>query len=98
MLSRQEIDPEVIRFVFQLILCVLLALAAGFGYLAVRSGDPTYTFHEWMSPARCKQYDRLIRSVAMEHHLDPLLVRAIVSRESRFDPNQYGGSGESGRR
>jgi len=96
MLSRQEIDPEVIRFVFQLILCVLLALAAGFGYLAVRSGDPIYTFYEWMSPARFKQYDRLIRSVATEHYLDPMLVKAVVWRESRFDPKKYGGAGERG--
>src|SRR5213596_3606978 len=94
--SRQEIDPEVIRFVFQLILCGLLALAAGFGYLAVRSGDPIYTFYEWMSPARFKQYDRLIRSVATEHHLDPMLVKAVVWRESRFDPKKYGGAGERG--
>jgi soluble lytic murein transglycosylase len=86
----------VIRFVFQLILCVLLALAAGFAYLAVRSGDPIYAFYEWMSPARFKQYDRLIRSVAMEHHLDPMLVKAVVWRESRFDPKKYGGAGERG--
>jgi len=74
----------------------LLALAAGFAYLVVRSGDPIYTFYEWMSPARFKQYDRLIRSVAMEHHLDPMLVKAVVWRESRFDPKKYGGAGERG--
>jgi hypothetical protein len=78
---------EVIRFCFKLILCLLLALGAGFGYLAVQSGDPIYTFYEWMSPARFKQYDGLIRSVALEHHLDPMLVKAVVWRESRFDPN-----------
>jgi soluble lytic murein transglycosylase len=87
---------EVIRFCFKLILCVLLALAAGFGYLAMRSGDPIYTFYEWMSPARFKQYDRLIRSVATEHHLDPMLVKAVVWRESRFDPKKHGGAGERG--
>src|SRR5207247_10658602 len=96
MLSRQEIDPEVIRFVFQLILCGLLALAAGFGYLAVRSGDPIYTFYEWMSPARFKQYDRLIRSVATEHYLDPLLVKAYVWRERRFDSKRKGGQVKAG--
>ncbi len=85
-----------IRFFFKLILCILLALAAGFVYLAVRSGDPIYTFYEWMSPARFKQYDRLIRSVAMEHRLDPMLVKAVVWRESRFDPKKYGGAGERG--
>src|SRR6266481_4857171 len=87
---------EVIRFVFKLILCVLLALAAGFGYLAVRSGDPIYTFYEWISPARFKQYDGLIRLVALEHRLDPMLVKAVVWRESRFDPNKNGSAGERG--
>ena len=87
---------EMTRFCFKLILCVLLALAAGFGYLASRSGDPIYTFYEWMSPARFKKYDDLIRLVAMEHHLDPMLVKAVVWRESRFDPKKYGGAGERG--
>jgi soluble lytic murein transglycosylase len=85
-----------IRFLFKLILCVLLALAAGFCYLAARSGDPVYTFYEWMSPARFHQYDHLIRSVAAEHHLDPMLVKAVVWRESRFDPRKYGSAGERG--
>jgi soluble lytic murein transglycosylase len=85
-----------IRFLFKLSLCVLLALAAGFGYLAARSGDPVYTFYEWMSPARFHQYDHLIRSVAIEHHLDPMLVKAVVWRESRFDPGKHGTAGERG--
>jgi soluble lytic murein transglycosylase len=85
-----------IRFVFKLILCVLLALAAGFAYLGVRSGDPVYTFYEWMSPARFQQYDPLIRGVAVKHHLDPMLVKAVVWRESRFDPGKHGSRGERG--
>jgi soluble lytic murein transglycosylase len=85
-----------IRFLFKLFLCVLLALAAGFAYLAVVSGDPVYTFYEWMSPARFQQYDRLIRAVAVEHQLDPMLVKAVVWRESRFDPGKYGSHGERG--
>jgi peptidoglycan lytic transglycosylase len=85
-----------IRFLFKLILCVLLALAAGFAWLAIRSGDPVYTFYEWMSPARFHQYDSLIRSVATEHRLDPMLVKAVVWRESRFDPRKYGSAGERG--
>jgi soluble lytic murein transglycosylase len=74
----------------------MLALAAGFAYLAVRSGDTIYTFYEWMSPARFHKYDRLIRAVAAEHHLDPMLVKAIVWRESRFDPRKHGSHGERG--
>jgi len=74
----------------------MLALAAGFAYLAMRSGDPVYTFYEWMSPARFHQYDRMIRVVAAEHHLDPMLVKAVVWRESRFDPRKHGTHEERG--
>ena len=60
-----------IRFLLKLIICVLLAGGAGTAYLAMRSGDPLYSFYEWISPARFQQYDPLIRAVAAEHHLDP---------------------------
>jgi peptidoglycan lytic transglycosylase len=85
-----------VQFLFKLILCALLAIAAAFAYLAVKSGDPLYTFYEWMSPARFHQYDGLIRSVALEHHLDPMLVKAVVWRESRFDPKKRGSHSERG--
>ena len=85
-----------IRFLLKLVLCVLLALAAGFAYLALRSGDPVYTVYEWISPARFQQYDSLIGSVAAEHNLDPMLLKAVVWRESRFDPQKYGTAGERG--
>ena len=84
------------RFLFKLILCFLLAIAAGFAYLSIRSGDPVYTLYEWISPARFRQHDRLIKSVAAEHHLDPMLVKAVVWRESRFDPQKFGTAGERG--
>jgi peptidoglycan lytic transglycosylase len=84
------------RFVWKLILCLLLALAAGFGYLALRSGDALYSFYEWVSPARFQQYDSIITSVAAEHGLDPMLIKAVVWRESRFDTKKYGTAGERG--
>jgi soluble lytic murein transglycosylase len=85
-----------IRFFFKLILCALLALGTGFVCLAFRSGDPVYTLYEWASPARFRQYDSLIRSVANEHQLDPMLVKSVVWRESRFDPQKFGSAGERG--
>jgi soluble lytic murein transglycosylase len=84
------------RFVWKLVLCLLLALAAGFGLLAVRSGDALYSFCEWLSPARFQQYDPIIMSVAAEHRLDPMLVKAVAWRESRFDTRKYGSAGERG--
>src|SRR3954470_8590380 len=94
--SGQPPPNNVVRFIFKLIVCLLLAVGAGFAYLAVRSGDPTYTFYEWISPARFQQYDRLIKSAAARHHLDPMLVKAVVWRESRFDPQKFGTAGERG--
>ena len=85
-----------IRFLLKLIICVLLAIGAGTAYLAMRSGDVFYTVHEWVSPQRFHQYDELIRSTAAQHRIDPMLVKAVIWSESRFDPQKFGGAGERG--
>ncbi len=84
------------RFIWKLVLCFLLSLAAGFGYLALRSGDALYSCYEWLSPARFQQYDSIITLVAAERRLDPMLVKAVIWRESRFDSKKYGSAGERG--
>ena len=84
------------RFLFKLVICLLLAGVAGTTYLSMRSGDPLYTLYEWVSPARFQQHDALIRAVAAEHQLDPMLVKAVVWRESRFDAQKFGTAGERG--
>ncbi len=84
------------RFLFKFIICLLLAAAVGLGLLAWRSGDPFYTLFEWLSPARFRQYDSLIHAVATANKLDPMLVKAVAWRESRFDPTKLGGAGERG--
>ncbi|MGI8889324.1 MAG: lytic transglycosylase domain-containing protein [Chthoniobacterales bacterium] len=85
-----------IRFLFKFIICLLLAAGVGLGLLALRSGDPFYTLFEWLSPARFQQYDPLIHSVSSANRLDPMLVKAVIWRESRFDPRKLGGAGERG--
>jgi peptidoglycan lytic transglycosylase len=85
-----------IRFLFKLVICVLLASAIAVVWLGWRSGDPVYALHEWISPQRFQQYDGLIRSVATAYQLDPMLLKAVVWRESKFDPQKYGASGERG--
>ena len=84
------------RFSFKLVLCVLVAFAAGLAYLALRSSDPIYTVYEWISPARFQQYNKLIVSAANDNHLDPMLLKAVVWQESHFDANKYGTAGERG--
>jgi soluble lytic murein transglycosylase len=85
-----------LRFTLKLIICVALAIAAGFILLAFRSGDVIYTAYEWISPARFHQFDNLIRTVAASHELDPMLMKAVVWQESRFDPRKIGSAGERG--
>ena len=84
------------RFVLKVLICGLLAVAAGASYLALRSGDTAYTLYEWISPARFQQHDELIRTIAAQRGLDPMLVKAVVWRESRFDPQKFGSAGERG--
>ncbi|MGI9087028.1 MAG: lytic transglycosylase domain-containing protein [Chthoniobacterales bacterium] len=84
------------RFVLKFLICGLLALAAGATYLALRSGDTAYTLYEWISPGRFHQQDELIRQVASQHGVDPMLIKAVVWRESRFNPQKFGSAGERG--
>ena len=84
------------RFLLKLIICLGFATLAALGVQAWRSGDLVYTAYEWISPARFHQFDNLIRSVASAHDLDPMLVKALVWRESRFDPRKLGTAGERG--
>src|SRR3979490_261821 len=85
-----------VRFILKTLLCVLLAAGAALAVIALRSGDPVYTTYEWLSPARFQQFDALIQTVAAEHQLDPMLVKAVVWRESRLDAQKFGTAGERG--
>ncbi len=84
------------RFLFKVIICALLGGAASAALLSLRSGDPIYTVQEWVDPGRFQQHDALIRSVAAEYQLDPMLVKSVVWRESSFDAHKFGSAGERG--
>jgi len=84
------------RLLLKLIICALLAAGGGIIYVALSSGDPVYTLYEGLSPARFHQFDGLIRAISIRHQLDPMLVKAVVWRESRFDPQKFGSAGERG--
>lgn len=84
------------RFLVKLLICAILAGGAGTAYLAMRSGDTVYTIYELISPARFQQHDALIRTVSMQYGVDPMLIKAVVWRESRFDARKVGSAGERG--
>lgn len=50
----------------------------------------------WTNDSRESRFDREIRQVASEHDMDPALIKAVVWRESRFDPKARGTAGEIG--
>jgi soluble lytic murein transglycosylase len=45
---------------------------------------------------RYSEHDDLIAEAAKKHGVDPLLVKSVVWRESRFSPTKVGTSGERG--
>ena len=79
------------------ILVTLFAVASlCFGAVLYRSPDPLYTAAELISCGRFHKYDDVIRDVAAKHGVDPLLIKAVVWRESEFEPGKVGTSGERG--
>lgn len=85
-----------VRFLKRLLLVVLFAALAGAGWVLVRSPDPTFTLYSWMAGSRYSRYDALINDLAGKHGIDPLLIKAIVWRESSFHPDKIGTVGERG--
>src|SRR5215210_1990913 len=83
--------------VFRTLAIVLSLAAAAAASLAVfTSEDPQYQVQEILLHDRFHRYDLLIRAVAERHGLDPMLVKAVVWRESRFQPRKVGSNGERG--
>lgn len=76
------------------IVAVLLASAAAL-FLAFEE-DPAYRLTEWAALGRFGGHDALIAAAAARHGVDPLLVKAVVWQESRFQPDKLGGHGERG--
>ncbi len=85
-----------VRFVKRLLLILLLAAGSAVAVILWKSPDPTYTAQSWLAAGRYQQYDALIGDVARRQGLDPWLIKAIVWRESAFQPDMVGTSGERG--
>jgi soluble lytic murein transglycosylase len=84
------------RFFRTFFLVLAFAAFTAGSVLLWASSDPLYTVQEWVNLGRFSAYDEMIREQSRKHRLDPLLVKAIVWRESAFDPNKVGASGERG--
>ena len=78
-----------------LILIALTALIAG-GIFVCTSPDPVYSLQELVNYPRYHRYDALIRQVGQKYGVDPMLIKAVIWRESGFRPDKVGKDGERG--
>ena len=60
--------------------------------LAAVAGVVWWAFLTW----REHRFDKLIAAAASRYQIDPALVKAVIWRESRFDPDARGRAGEMG--
>jgi soluble lytic murein transglycosylase len=80
----------------RIIVVLLCAVNIAFAVVLWRSPDPGYRIQEMMALGRYSEHDPLIASAAKKCGVDPLLVKAVVWRESRFTTTKIGMSGERG--
>ncbi|HYR57062.1 MAG TPA: lytic transglycosylase domain-containing protein [Chthoniobacteraceae bacterium] len=83
-------------FLKRLIFVIALAAFAAASLLLWRSPDPLYTLDSWRAAGRFSDYDPLITDIAHKHGVDPMLLKAVIWRESAFHPDMVGTHGERG--
>jgi len=71
-------------------------MSVALAFVIWRSPDPFYRLQELLACGRYHEHDRLIAKAAKKYGVDPLLVKAVVWRESRFSSNKVGAAGERG--
>ena len=84
------------RWIRNFIFVLLLAAAAGAAIVLCLSGDPFYTLHEWLGFGRYHRYDALITDAGKKYSIDPMLLKAVIWRESAFQTDMVGKDGERG--
>ncbi len=85
-----------LRRLLQFCALLFLAVVLVIGCWYVQSADPRYVATETIFWPRYHRYDDLITSISSRRGLDPMLVKALIWRESRFHPEKKGLSGERG--
>jgi soluble lytic murein transglycosylase len=77
-------------------LVVLAVLTTCAGIYVLTSEDPNYLLRETIFASRYRKFDDLIRQAATRYGVAPELIKAIIWRESQFQPSKVGAQGERG--
>lgn len=85
-----------IRFVRNVLITFILAALCAGGLRICTSPDPLYTTEELLAYPRYSKYDNLIRQAGEKYGVDPMLIKAVVWRESGFRSRKVGRNGERG--
>ena len=88
--------PRVLGLIVKVVLVVAALGVIGVGIFLWRSPDPEYAAYETVFHDRFHRYDTVIQEAAKRRGVDPMLVKAVVWRESRFRPDKLGLDGERG--
>lgn len=87
--------PARLGILVALFVTASLLLAASYFYIR-RSPLRDYLVQELIFHDRFTRYDSLISQAAARHGVNPSLIKAVIWRETRFQPQMQGGHGERG--
>ena len=88
--------PRALGLIIKVVLVVGFLAVVGGGLFLWRSPDPEYAVYDAVYHERFHRYDTLIQDTAKRRGVDPMLIKAVVWRESRFRPDKLGLDGERG--
>lgn len=87
--------PARLGILVALFVTASLLLAASYFYIR-RSPLRDYLVQELIFHVRFTRYDSLIAQASARHGVNPSLVKAVIWRETRFQPQMQGSHGERG--
>lgn len=85
-----------LRAVRNFLVAVAAAAALAAAVVVFRSPDTAYAAQELAGFQRFRRYDALITRISGKRGIDPMLVKAVIWRESTFQPRKVGRNGERG--
>lgn len=80
------------RIIWRVIIAGLLAVHIAIAVVIWRAPDPRYKLAEMAALGRFREFDGEISEVAAAARVDPLLLKAVAWKASRFDPGAVSGT------